>query len=219
LGNAEVSRINTLGITQMVVWSQLLPQLVQQVGLRCKTRHVLKEYNAGSKYACELAGLEDKARTVVCAALAVLAAERLTRGADDQEINVPAVEILPPDVGRVDLGDVIFDHPRPGMIQSVSGASNGVIVDGSDDPEMAAFERGGNRPRPAVEIDGCSPTAATLLLSSLGRHLISPARTIGQYESASLLHQNAQGLVAGGVWGDPCGPPDRIFRRGRRERN
>src|SRR5690606_18077645 len=103
------------------------------LGMGCKARHVLEEDHARSQDACELAGLKDEARTVVCAALAILAAERLTGGADDEEIDIPAVEILPSDVAWVHFGDVVFDHPRSGMIQSVGGAGDRIIVHGSDD--------------------------------------------------------------------------------------
>lgn len=98
------------------------------------------------------------------------------------------------------------------MIESVGRTGDGVVINGGDDSKVSTFQRGCNRPRPAVEVYGCSPRAATILISTLDRHLILPARMFDQYESARLLQQISQGLVAGDVGLDPCGPPGRLRR-------
>ena len=87
---------------------------------------------------------------MVWATFSVLAAEWLTRGANDKEIDIMTAEVTPANFAGIDFGDVVINHPRSRVVEPIRRASDWIIVDGGYNPEVAPLERSGCSARSAV---------------------------------------------------------------------
>ena len=165
LRHAVVGGVDSLRLTQNVVRPDSQAQVVDQIGVGGEAGNILEEYEAGLEDLGEAARLKDEPRPLVLAALTVLAAERLTGRADDQEIEVGAAQMASADLGRIDAVDPVFDHSDGLVIEPIGGAGYGIGVDGSDNPKTAALQGGGDCAGPTVQVDGGAPAASASTLT------------------------------------------------------
>ena len=125
-------------------------------------RYVLEENDLRAKDLGETGSLKNQARSLVQPSLAVLAAERLTRRANHQKINIFSIENRGTNFSWVDLFNVALNHTRARVVDPVCRTGHRIIVYGCDHAKMPTLQRGGYRSGSAIQIYGCRPSASRL---------------------------------------------------------